>query len=596
VLSVKYRLWGGRSAVPFLYLRFVVALSICSAGLLLAFLSFDATASNNRSAKAMSKIAPWVVDHTLNGQQAEFIVVLADQADLSEARKAKTKHEKAHRVRDALWNKAQQTQQPILRWLRQRNIEYRAFYIVNALWVKADANTANALAARPDVLRVEGNPEVHNALDSVDAPTSADAGSSTAAVEPNIGYVHAPAVWSLGYTGQGIVIATADTGQLWTHTALKNQYRGWNGVFGNHDYNWHDSVHNANTMNACGSDASAPCDDTDHGTHTIGTAVGGDGGTNQIGMAPGAKWIGCRNMDQGAGTPARYMECMEFFLAPYPVGGTPAQGDPALAPDISTNSWGCPPAEGCSAATLQAAVEAQRAAGIFMVVSAGNKGPNCSTVQDPPATYDAVYSVGALTSGTDSIVSFSSRGPVTLDASLRLKPNLCAPGTTVRSALNASTVSYGTKSGTSMSTPHVAGAVALLWSAQPLLRDDIEATEALLNESAFPLISGTCDGGNMLSPNNTFGYGRLDAKAAVDYALLEITNIINNTGVGTVTFYAGASRTYRLERKLDLASAGDWEPVPGVADKMTMADGLAQFVDPNAGSSAPVFYRVRIVQ
>src|SRR5205085_7688764 len=117
----------------------------------------------------------------------------------------------------------------------------------------------------------------------------------------------------------------------------------------------------------CGTDSVLPCDDSGHGTHTMGTAVGSDGGTNKIGMAPGAKWIGCRNMDRGVGTPARYIECMEFFLAPYPVGGTPAQGDPNLAPDITTNSWGCPPSEGCSATTLQAAVEAQRAAGIFMV-------------------------------------------------------------------------------------------------------------------------------------------------------------------------------------------------------------------------------------
>jgi hypothetical protein len=84
-------------------------------------------------------------------------------------------------------------------------------------------------------------------------------------------------------------------------------------------------------------------------------------------MAPGAKWIGCGNMDQGNGTPARYIECMEFFLAPYPVNGNPNEGDPLKAPDITSNSWVCPPSEGCSANTLQAAVEAQAAAGIMMV-------------------------------------------------------------------------------------------------------------------------------------------------------------------------------------------------------------------------------------
>src|SRR5438874_1998902 len=93
------------------------------------------------------------------------------------------------------------------------------------------------------------------------------------------------------------------------------------------------------------------------GSHTTGTAIGDDRMGNQIGMAPGAQWIGCRNMDGGNGTPARYIECMEFFLAPYPINCTPNEGDPSKAPDITINSWGCPASEGCSANTLQAAVE-----------------------------------------------------------------------------------------------------------------------------------------------------------------------------------------------------------------------------------------------
>jgi len=100
--------------------------------------------------------------------------------------------------------------------------------------------------------------------------------------------------------------------------------------------------------------APAPCDDMGHGTHVMGTAVGWDGGENRIGVAPGARWIGCRDMDNGFGTPATYLECFEFFLAPYPVNGTPEQGDPDLAPDVTNNSWSCPPAEGCSAGTLAA--------------------------------------------------------------------------------------------------------------------------------------------------------------------------------------------------------------------------------------------------
>ncbi|HMJ05698.1 MAG TPA: S8 family serine peptidase [Chthoniobacterales bacterium] len=462
-----------------------------------------------------NKIAPWIVEKTANGQEAEFLVVLRDQADLSGAKALRSKEDKSRFVRDALWQKAQQAQAPLLSWLSARQIEHRAYYIVNMIWVKGNATLAAELAARPDVVRLEGNPAIRNYPEELPVTDETSAPNIPEAVEPGIAYTHAPQVWASGFTGQGIVVAGADTGYRWDHNALKNKYRGWDGATASHDYNWHDSIHTGG--GSCGPNSAAPCDDHGHGTHTIGTAIGDDGGTNQIGMAPGAKWIGCRNMDQGVGTPARYIECMEFFLAPYPVGGTPAQGDASKAPDVTTNSWGCPASEGCSATSLQAAVEAQRAAGIMMVVAAGNSGSSCSTVSDPPSFYDAAYSIGALNTGSDTIASFSSRGPVTADGSMRLKPDISAPGTNTRSASRTSVSSYVNLSGTSMATPHVAGAIALLWSAQPSLRHDIAATEAVLNETAAHVLSNICDGGNPLaSPNNTYGYGRMDVKAAVD--------------------------------------------------------------------------------
>ena len=594
---------GSRGA--FFHLRLVLALALVSIGLLFGFFAVDATASNNGRNRSLSsyanpdasKIARWVLERTANGKQAEFLVVLADQADLTPARAAKSKRERRQNVRDTLWNKAHQTQQPVLGWLRQHHIEHCPFYIVNAIWVKADAQTAAALAARPDVLRVEGNPQIwNNVIESVTVGVSPSRPEAVATVETGIAYSHAPEVWSLGYTGQGIVVGGADTGYRWTHTALQNHYRGWNGLIASHDYNWHDSIHSGGGT-PCGYDSVVPCDDYGHGTHTMGTAVGSDGGANQIGMAPGAKWIGCRNMDQGFGTPARYIECMEFFLAPYPVGGTPDQGDPSLAPDITTNSWTCPPSEGCSPNTLQAAVEAQRAAGIFMVAAAGNSGSNCHTVQDPPAIYDALYTIGALNTGTDTIAGFSSRGSVTVDGSSRMKPDLTAPGTNVRSSIRDSDTSYANFSGTSMATPHVAGAVALLWSAVPILRNDVTATEKVLNESAVPLDSNACDLGGV--PNNTFGNGRLDVKSAVDCALLETTPVTttrnNQSGAITLTFYAGANRTYRLEHRFPL-DGSDWTGVPNVNDLVANADGPAQLTDPNAGSNMQQFYRVRLVQ
>jgi subtilisin family serine protease len=459
------------------------------------------------------KIAPWVVEHTANGQHAEFFVVLADQADLSPAANLPTKTEKGRFVYQTLLEKAQSTQEPILQWLRDRKIEHQSFYIVNAILVKGDRQLAQTLAARPDVARVTGNPHIQNDLPErgpiEESPLQPGA---PATIEPGITYTHAPDVWALGFRGETVVVASADTGVRWTHNALKPHYRGWDGVNANHNFNWHDSIHSGGGV--CGPDSPEPCDDFFHGSHTTGTAIGDDGGTNQIGMAPGARWIACRNMDQGNGTPATYMECMEFFLAPYPLNCTPAEGDPTKAPDITINSWGCPVSEGCVVGDeLQAAVEAQEAAGIQMVVAAGNSGSACSTVSDPPSFYEASYTVGALNTGTDTIAGFSSRGPVTRDGSGRTKPDITAPGTNTRSADNTCDSCYTTASGTSMATPHISGAMALLWSAIPGLRNQVDPSRTVLNDAAFDINSMQCDPGG--TPNNVYGWGRVDIAAAV---------------------------------------------------------------------------------
>ncbi len=493
-------------------LRLGLILLFSSVGLLAA-LALPTWAVSTPSPAALNKIDPWVLDHTAASQSAEFLVMLSDQADLSGAAKFTTKLAKGRYVYQTLWQKAQETQKPIVQWLADRGVEFRPYYIVNVIWVKGNRSIALALANRSDVKKIEGNPQIKLAPDpasNLGAPQAIDS------IEPGISYVNAPQVWDMGFTGQGIVVGGQDTGYQWDHPALKNQYRGWNSatLTVTHDYNWHDAIHAVGSN--CGADSPFPCDDYGHGTHTMGTAVGSDGGANQIGMAPGAKWIGCRNMNEGYGSPTTYLECFEFFLAPYPITGTAALGNPDLAPDVTNNSWTCPPSEGCAVDSLLAAVQAQRAAGIMTVVSAGNSGSSCSTISDPPSYHAEVYTVGALNTGSDSIASFSSRGPVARDGSNRRKPDISAPGTGTRSAVPGN--GYGYMSGTSMAAPHVAGAIALLWSARPLLKNNIDLTEQLLNDSAFHISNSTCDTPGTTWPNNTYGYGRLNIKAAVDSA------------------------------------------------------------------------------
>ena len=436
--------------------------------------------------------------------ESEFLVFLSERADIRGAAALNTKPAKGAHVIQHLQEVANRTQAPILTVLRSQGLPHRPFWLANMIWVRGDSAALQTLSLRTDVARVLANPSMR-----LQEPARAPA-AVTGTVEWNIAKVHAPAVWALGYTGQGVVIGGQDTGYQWSHAALVGHYRGWNGTNADHNYNWHDAIHTNDShygsANPYGYDTRAPCDDNSHGTHTMGTMVGDDGLGNQIGMAPGAKWIGCRNMDRGWGTPASYTECFQWFLAPTDLNGQ--NPDPSKAPDVINNSWGCPPEEGAiDPLILQSIVEAVRAAGIVVVVSAGNSGPGAGSVRDPPAIYDASFTVGA-TDSADAIAGFSSRGPVTVDGSYRSKPDIAAPGVGIRSSVPGGYA--GGWSGTSMAGPHVAGLVALLLSAHPELKGQVDAIERLIEQTAVPCGSPV--------PNTAFGWGRIDALAALGLA------------------------------------------------------------------------------
>ena len=453
-------------------------------------------------------VDPWVLQTAAENGETEFLVFLAEQADLSTADNLSTKLQKGTFVYETLTATAARTQPAVIAALKAQNVEYRPYWVANMIWVRGDAAVVQTMAQRDDVSYIYANPAV-----KVDLPTEEEEyfeqmqATEQMAIEWNILMVNADDVWSEGYTGQGAVIGGQDTGYDWDHPALINQYRGWNGSVADHNYNWHDSIHVPNGI--CAADSPEPCDDNSHGTHTMGTMVGDDGGANQTGMAPGAKWIGCRNMNSGVGTPASYSECYQWFIAPTDLNNN--NPNPAMAPHAINNSWSCPPNEGCTDPNvLLTVVQNLRAAGILTAHSAGNGGSSCGSVRDPATIYAESFSVGNTTS-SDVIYSSSSRGPVTIDGSNRLKPDISAPGTIIRSSVPGG--SYGIKSGTSMAAPHVAGLVALIISANPLMAGQVTDIEDFIKATAVEKTSTqTCGGvpGEQI-PNNTYGYGRIDA-------------------------------------------------------------------------------------
>jgi len=416
-------------------------------------------------------------------------------------------------VFDTLTSWSSKTQVLLKNLLLKANVEFKSYWITNIIVATTNMSVLMDVAAMDEVQKVVPNREFKVPLETPDVEVDFDQQNDSQkrqveTVEWNLDWINAPTVWNTyGYRGDGFVVANADTGVAWSHPALIRQYRGYNDNSPNHNYNWWDAIHNGGN-NRCGLNSQVPCDDNGHGTHTTGTAVGFNHNGYYIGVAPGAKWIACRNMNAGLGTPQRYIECLQFFVAPTDLNGN--NPNPQLAPHAIGNSYGCPPSEGCSVDDLAAAVTNVIQAGIFMSVSAGNSGPSCSSVTDPPAIYDNVCSVGATGLRSSTLASYSSRGPVTIDGSGIMSPNIVAPGSSVRSAYPPN--GYASLSGTSMASPAVTGSIPLIWQAKPEYVRQPLLTRTLLQSTASAVNVNTCSSSG--SPNNAYGYGELDVARA----------------------------------------------------------------------------------
>src|SRR3989454_6189825 len=455
------------------------------------------------SAAGPAKPAPAKIDGKVLAQiavsgQTTFYVLLKDIADLSRAATMKDWGARGKFVLDQLRQKADATQASLRSMLSTRRVNYRTYWIANAIRVTGNQQLVNELAAQPEVDQIL--PDKTYQIPQPSQGSGAAPGIQT--VEWNINDINAPLVWSTyGDKGEGITVGSIDTGVQWDHPALINQYRGHHADGSvDHNYNWFDPE------NICGNPSTAPCDNVFHGTHTMGTMIGDDGdpGTNQIGVAPHARWMTAKGCESFSCSLDALLRSGQWMLAPTDLNGNNPRAD--LRPAVINNSWG----DGPSDPFYQSTVDNWIAAGIFPDFANGNAGPSCSSAGVPGA-YPQSWGVGAYDIG-HHIASFSSRGPSSFPNTI--KPDIAAPGVNVRSSVPGN--GYQSFNGTSMATPHVAGTIALIWSAAPTLYGDIAGTRALLASTAVQTSDLSC--GGTADFNNVWGHGRLDAYAAVTAA------------------------------------------------------------------------------
>ncbi|NGO77806.1 S8 family serine peptidase [Streptomyces sp. YC504] len=470
------------------------AVSLSSAAALL-FSPLPALADDARPVEG-PKVDAALAGAVEDGGEAAFFVVLDDQADLSAARGEKSHGARAKAAYGALREHARDNQRSLTAFLDKEKVGHQDFWIADVVRVEGDAELVAKLAARSDVAGLVK--ERRYELDEIEQAGPADtvAAAEDAAPEWGIADVKADQVWEqYDNRGEGIVIANVDSGVQFDHPDLVANYRGnkGDGTFA-HDYNWYDPSGQCPT-------SGVPCDNNGHGTHTMGTMVGANG----IGVAPGAKWIAAKGCESSSCSDTSLLAAGQWILAPTDSNGLNPK--PELAPNIVNNSWG-----GGHTTFYQDIVEAWNAAGIFEAFAAGNKGngTTCST-SEAPGSQAPSYGVGAYDS-SGKIANFSGFGPSRVDGSM--KPNIAAPGVDIRSTWPGS--AYNTINGTSMATPHVAGATALLWSSAPSLIGDIDATRAFLNQGARNVDDTHC--GGTAEANNVWGEGKLDILASVDKA------------------------------------------------------------------------------
>lgn len=480
--------------------------------------SLESVSDGSEHEPVEERIDPQVLEQFNEQEYVSYVVRLKEQVDveqvakqgaLSSAIRKESPVQSKLTIRSyllqTLMDTAERTQQRIIDDLEQGKLignvlDYQSFFILNVLAITSDRHTMERLSTHREVERIMPNQTYSLDVEWSEDDLSFNNDQTLLATETetpwNLNQINVPEVWELGIDGTGVVVANMDSGVDLQHPALQRKWRGYDatGQIQQPELSWFDATAERRVL---------PYDGNGHGTHVMGTIVGSEAeGSNQIGVAPQAKWIAARVFDtEGVATDTGILAAGEWILAPRDAQG---RVHPDLAPDVVNNSWGNVVAG--KNEFFQEIVRAWRAADIFPVFSVGNTsvyndgGLGSAT---PPGNYPESFAVGAVDMN-NRLASFSLWGPSPYG---EIKPEVVAPGVNVRSAIPNG--KYALLNGTSMASPHTAGVAALAVQANPAIT--VEEMEQILIDSAVPLT----DQRFPQAPNYGYGWGQVNALNAV---------------------------------------------------------------------------------